>query len=217
MRKIHFILTLLLYGFFSLAHTFAYAQSETDEARAHLQAFLDSADRYSARFVQQLVDDEGDVLEEGEGKFWLQRPGQFRWHYEPPMERLLVSDGEKIWLYDVELEQVTVRSADGALEQTPAGLLVASSMALENYQLSIRERSGDFIAVGMIPTQAQSDFEDIVLGLEGNRLVSLTLADHFGQKTIITFQAIDLNPPIDLTIFSLDIPPGTDVIDQTVQ
>jgi outer membrane lipoprotein carrier protein len=165
--------------------------------------------------VQQLVDEEGDVLEEGGGEFWLQRPGQFRWHYDPPMERLLVSDSVKIWLYDVELEQVTVRSADGALEQTPAGLLVASSMALDSYQLSIRERSGDFIAVGLIPTQAQSDFEDIVLGLEGSQLVSLTLADHFGQKTIITFLDIKPNPAIDPAIFSLEIPPGTDVIDQT--
>jgi outer membrane lipoprotein carrier protein len=211
MRKIHLIFAVLLYGFCSLA----YAQSEADEARTHLQGFLDSADRYSARFVQQLVDEEGDVLDEGGGEFWLQRPGQFRWHYEPPMERLLVSNGEQIWLYDVELEQVTVRSADGALEQTPAGLLVASSMALENYQLSIRERSGDFVAVGLIPTQAQSDFEDIVLGLEDSQLVSLTLADHFGQKTIITFLDIKPNPAIDPAFFSLEIPPGTDVIDQT--
>jgi outer membrane lipoprotein carrier protein len=213
MRKIHLIFAVLLYGFCSLA----YAQSEADEARTHLQGFLDSADRYSARFVQQLVDEEGEVLDEGGGEFWLQRPGQFRWHYEPPMERLLVSNGEQIWLYDVELEQVTVRSADGALEQTPAGLLVASSMALDNYQLSIRERSGDFVAVGLIPTQAQSDFEDIVLGLEGTQLVSLTLADHFGQKTIINFHNINPDPLIDPIIFSLEIPPGTDVLDQTVQ
>jgi outer membrane lipoprotein carrier protein len=213
MRKSKLLSAVLLWGLFT--HTHAFDQSEADEARAHLQAFVDSAERYSARFVQQLVDEEGDVLDESVGEFWLRRPGQFRWHYEPPMERLLVSDGVKIWLYDVELEQVTMRSADGALEQTPAALLVASSLALENYQLSIRERSGEFVAVGLIPAQGQSDFEDIVLGLEANRLVSLTLADHFGQKTIISFDNIKLNPPIDLAIFSLDIPPGTDVIDQT--
>ncbi|MCP3999819.1 MAG: outer membrane lipoprotein chaperone LolA [Gammaproteobacteria bacterium] len=206
------VTALLLYGLLGSALA---NQAETDEARQRIQSFLDSANRYHAAFTQQLVDASGDVLEESSGEFWLQRPGQFRWHYAPPMERLLVSNGEKIWLYDIELEQVSVRAADGALEQTPAGLLVASSMALDDYQLSIRERSGELLNVGLKPLNGQSDFEDIVLGLEGSTLVSLTLADHFGQNTIIIFNDIEINPIIDISIFNLTFPPHVDIIDQT--
>jgi outer membrane lipoprotein carrier protein len=212
LHTIKLTIALLLCGFLGVAQA---DQPEAEEAHQRIQAFLDSADRYHAYFVQQLVDAEGDVLEEGGGEFWLQRPGQFRWYYEPPMERILVSDGEKIWLYDIELEQVTIRPADGALEQTPAGLLVASSMALDNYQLSIRERSGKSIKVGLKPGNGQSDFEDIVLGLEGDTLISLTLADHFGQITIIKFNNIEINTKIDMKLFSLTVPPGIDIIDQS--
>jgi outer membrane lipoprotein carrier protein len=212
--KLSIAVTVLLCGLQGAVHA---ENSETLEARQAVQAFLDSATRYSARFVQQLVDEEGVVLEEGSGEFWMQRPDKFRWHYAPPMERVLVSDGTRIWLHDVELEQITVRSADGALEQTPAGLLVGSATALDNYHLSIRERLGKQILVGLKPKNAQSDFQDIVLGLESNKLVRLMLADRFGQQTVIQFTDIRLDPPIAAALFSFEIPPGTDVIDQTEQ
>jgi outer membrane lipoprotein carrier protein len=212
--KLSIAVTVLLCGLPGAVHA---ENSETLEARQAIQAFLDSATRYSARFVQQLVDEEGVVLEEGSGEFWMQRPDKFRWHYAPPMERVLVSDGTRIWLHDVELEQITVRSADGALEQTPAGLLVGSATALDNYHLSIRERLGKQILVGLKPKNAQSDFQDIVLGLESNKLVRLMLADRFGQQTVIQFTDIRLDPPIAAALFSFEIPPGTDVIDQTEQ
>ena len=212
--KLTIAITVLLCGLLDMAHA---EDSETLEARQSIQAFLDSATRYSARFVQQLVDEEGVVLEEGSGEFWLQRPDKFRWHYAPPMERVLVSDGTRIWMHDVELEQITIRSADGTLEQTPAGLLVGSPTALDNYQLSIRERMGKQIYIGLSPKDAQSDFKDIVLGLEDNKLISLVLADRFGQQTVIQFTDIRINPPIAAALFSLEIPAGTDVIDQTAQ
>lgn len=204
------------------------AAETTDNASAKAQqlvrSFLRAADRYSARFSQQLFDEDGILIEESNGEFWLERPGRFRWHYEPPMERLLISDGAKIWLYDMDLDQATVRRAEGAIEQTPAGLLVSGEEALDAYQLQLieqgieqeaGEQARDYAAVEMIPADRQSDFQRVELGLRDNTLVRLTLDDRFGQKTVIHFTDIVLNPALEPTFFDFDVPDGVDLIDQT--
>jgi outer membrane lipoprotein carrier protein len=158
---------------YGLLNTLQAAEAEALEARALVENFLTSAERVSARFSQRLTDENGSVLEETTGQFWLQRPGQFRWQYAAPMERVLVSNGQQIWLHDVELDQVTIRSADGVLEQTPAGILVGNVDTLDNYILSIRNRSATSIEVGLVPVSTRSDFQDIVLGLQDGQLRSL--------------------------------------------
>jgi outer membrane lipoprotein carrier protein len=206
----------VLLCFYSLLNTLQAAEAEALEARALVENFLTSAERVSARFSQRLTDENGSVLEETTGQFWLQRPGQFRWQYAAPMERVLVSDGQQIWLHDVELDQVTIRSANGVLEQTPAGILVGNVDTLDNYILSIRNRSADGVAVGLVPVSTRSDFQDIVLGLKDGQLRSLNLADRFGQLTEIDFSEQTLNPQIDSARFTFIVPPGVDVINQTV-
>jgi outer membrane lipoprotein carrier protein len=199
-----------------LLNTLQASEAEALEARALVENFLTSAERVSAHFSQRLIDENGSVLEETTGQFWLQRPGQFRWQYAAPMERVLVSNGQQIWLHDVELDQVTIRSADGVLEQTPAGILVGNIDTLDNYILSIRNRSATSIEVGLVPVSTRSDFQDIVLGLQDGQLRSLKLADRFGQLTEIEFSEQTLNPEIDAAQFTFIVPPGVDVINQTV-
>jgi outer membrane lipoprotein carrier protein len=226
-RKFPVFIALLVGGITGLASA-AGAAETTDSAGAKAQqlvrGFLRTADRYSAHFSQQLFDEDGVLIEESNGELWLERPGRFRWHYEPPMERLLISDGVKIWLYDVDLDQATVRRAEGAIEHTPAGLLVSGEEALDDYQLRLieqgiepktGEQSHNYAAVEMIPNERQRDFQRIELGLRDNTLVRLTLDDRFGQKTIIYFTDIVLNPALDPTIFDFDVPEGVDLIDQT--
>jgi outer membrane lipoprotein carrier protein len=191
------------------------ALADDDVARARVEQFVASAERYSARFTQELIDENGEILEESQGEFWLARPGKFRWHYAPPLERILVSDGERIWLYDVELDQVTVRDAEGELEKTPAGILVGDTAALENYSFDVRVMHDDYAGLGMRPVGSQSDFADIVLGLKGNELRDLRLKDRFGQTTVIRFSDVRANPDVPGDRFTLEIPPGVDVIDQS--
>jgi outer membrane lipoprotein carrier protein len=188
---------------------------DADDARSLLTSFIDSASRYSANFEQQLRDDAGEVIEDTSGKFWLQRPGMFRWHYAEPMERVLVSDGASIWLYDVDLDQVTKRTATGAIEQTPAGILVGDSATLDQYELSINERRGNYVAISLQPKQGSGDFSGILIGLADNQLIDLRLNDRFGQTTVIRFTDATLNPTIDPAVFTLEVPAGVDVIDQT--
>jgi len=225
MRKFPVLVALLFSGFAAAADVSAATDvDDSDDAQQLVREFLRAADRYSARFSQQLIDEDGVVVEESEGELWLERPGRFRWHYAAPMERLLISDGAKIWLYDMDLDQATVRSAEGAIEQTPAGLLVSGEDALDGYQLRLieqgiegktGEQARDYAAVEMIPDERQSDFQRIELGLRDNKLVRLTLDDRFGQKTIIDFTDIVLNPALKPALFSFEVPDGVDVIDQT--
>ncbi len=184
-------------------------------ARDHLQAFIASADSYTAQFDQQLLDENGQEIETASGQFWLQRPGQFRWHYEPPMERLLVSDGEFIWLYDIDLDQVTKRAAGGEVEKTPAGILVGDESALDNYELSIREEREGYVEIGLRPSTARTDFEDIVIALDKGRITQLRLADRFAQVTVIRFTDVRVNPDVPADTFRLELPDYVDVIDQT--
>ena len=189
--------------------------ASADQARDELISFIESASSYSAYFTQELLDEQGQQLETATGQFWLERPGKFRWHYDAPLERLLISDGIYIWLYDVELDQVTKRNADGELEKTPAGVLVGDASALDNYQLSVRSEQGNYIEIGMQPLAGSSDFADIVLGLDNGQLAELRLADRFAQTTVIRFRDTLMNPGADDSLFVPDLPDYVDVIDQT--
>jgi outer membrane lipoprotein carrier protein len=189
--------------------------SSREKARQLVVDFLQAADSYTAVFDQQLSDDEGALLEQSKGEFWLARPGRFRWHYASPLERLIISDGKRIWLFDPDLDQVTVRNADGALDQTPAGLLVSGEQMLDAFELSLGESSSSLETVRLVPVGMESDFRVIELGLHDNRLRRLTLEDRFGQQTRIDFYDIRLNPQLDTKLFTFEAPAGIDVIDQT--
>jgi len=191
------------------------AAAADEAAREHLLQFIRSADGYAANFSQQLLDEQGGEIESAEGKFWLKRPGQFRWHYDPPMERLLVSNGTYIWLYDVDLDQVTKRPAQGELEQTPAGILVGDESSLDNYELTVRTSNGDYVEVGLEPIGSRGDFRDIVIALDNGQIVELRLADRFAQTTVIRFLDVQLNPVIPADQFRLELPDYVDIIDQT--
>ena len=190
----------------------------TEQARQLLRDFLGAADSYTAVFDQQHIDDEGKLLEKSNGEFWLQRPGRFRWSYLAPLERLIISDADRIWLYDPDLDQVTVRNADGALEQTPAGLLVSGEELLDAYDISLGEISSSLQTVNLVPLRGQvgqSDFLLIELGLRDNILQRLVLHDRFGQQTRIDFYDTRLNPSLDEDLFTFEVAAGIDVIDQT--
>ncbi len=180
-----------------------------------VQNFLDGTQNYRAQFIQRVVDERGDIVEEGSGQLWLRRPGQLRWHYQLPWEREIMASDEQILMYDAELEQVTIRSAEGALKTTPAALLVGDISALDQYELSGREEADGGIAIRLRPAGAGGDFTEIGLGFRGSELTQLLLFDRFGQQTVIDFSAIQINQPLDPGIFEFEIPANADVIDES--
>jgi outer membrane lipoprotein carrier protein len=186
------------------------------EIRSTVGDFLQATQSYQAGFQQQVVATDGRIVEEGAGQFWLKRPGQLRWHYDQPWERDIAANETKIWMYDAELEQLTVRSAAGALAATPAALLVGDVDALDSYELSGSQDSGQAVTdIRLLPKDTSGDFAEIGLQFSDNLLRQLILFDRFGQRTQIEFIDIQLNQPIDAVVFEIIVPEGADVIDES--
>jgi outer membrane lipoprotein carrier protein len=212
MRSPLHIVVLLLIG---IAPAYPNNISCTDNGHPPvLCRFLTSFDSYRADFEQVVSDETGDVVEEGNGTLWLQRPGMFRWNYTAPWEQLIVVNETEIWIYDAELEQATVRSADGAIAQTPAGLLAGNMAALDSYSITAVYDTGDGSVVTLVPLASNSDFREIVLGFAGPMLKSLAILDSFGQQTLIAFEDSQRNPPLNADLFTFSVPDGSDLIDQ---
>ena len=177
-----------------------------------LERFFNKVDTYSARFRQVVLDEGLNTLQETTGRMWIQRPGRFRWEYEPPFEQYIVGDGERIWVYDPELEQVSVRPMSGALGDTPAILLAGRGDLKETFQVKSLGAQGQLEWVQMIPRRKDGGFEDIRIGFEDGRIRLLEMIDGLGQITRVTLSDAEENTPIEADRFQFEPPKGVDVI-----
>ena len=180
-----------------------------------LSRYLENLDSMRAKFHQQVIDRDLEIVEETRGEVVLKKPGRFRWHYREPFERLIVSDGDRVWLYEADLAQVTVRRLDAGLGDTPAALLSGDTRVLDQYEfLGLIADSGiDWIQLK--PRSAESDFERIGLGFQGNDLVQIDLDDRLGQRTRISLTAIERSVSVADEEFFFDVPEGVDIIGET--
>lgn len=180
--------------------------------------FFNEVQTYSARFQQVVLDEGFNPIEESSGTVTIKRPGRFRWDYEPPSEHRIISDGEKVWTYDIELEQVTVRSLREAVGKTPAGLLAGGADIEEEFEVTdLGEVNGPLYWVRMVPKSEDVGFDDIRIGFEDGSLRVMELVDGLGQTTRITMTDGVENQPIDDARFEFVPPEGVDVIDETAQ
>lgn len=187
-----------------------------------LAASAESADRLAqhfsevqsikAEFSQLLLDEEGMVLEEASGEMWLQRPGLFRWDYTAPYEQQIGSDGKTLWMYDKELEQVTLRPVAEGLGRTPAVLLSGEGDLFDQFDVTeVGDEQGlDWLL--LVPKEQDTDFKSIRLGFNGNALMAMQLTDSLDQLTSIRFSGMQSNARINRKKFELNIPGGTEVV-----
>jgi outer membrane lipoprotein carrier protein len=192
------------------------AQLASASAIDKLHRFLESTKTMRADFAQIVVAKNGKKPQQSTGVMMVSRPGKFRWQIEKPYAQLLVGDGEKVWIYDPDLRQVTVKKVDAALGSTPAALLVGEGggkSALEkNFTLrEAGEREG-LEWLEAIPKAPDSGFEKLQLGFSGNDLKAMELFDNFGQTTSLSFSHLERNPPLAATQFRFTPPAGVDVI-----
>jgi outer membrane lipoprotein carrier protein len=185
-----------------------------EDSRARVSEYLQALGSYSARFSQTVTDRDGKVREQSTGRFWLARPDRFRWQYESPWPQLILTDGERIWLYDEDLEQVTVRFMDDLLARTPAGLLAGNTQMLDDYRISERE-TDEGLEVKLTPLAGRAEFTYIELHFVNERLAGMRLEDQLGQLTSIEFSAVELNPTLEEDLFRFTVPVGVDVVDET--
>jgi outer membrane lipoprotein carrier protein len=177
-----------------------------------LHRFLETTRTLRADFAQIVVAKNGKKPQQSTGVMMISRPGKFRWQIEKPYEQLLVGDGDKVWIYDPDLRQVTVKKFDAALGSTPAALLVGGNTLDRNFTLrEAGEREG-LEWLEAVPKGADSGFEKLQLGFAGNELKAMDLYDSFGQTTSLLFARIERNAPIAPALFRFAPPAGVDVI-----
>jgi outer membrane lipoprotein carrier protein len=179
---------------------------------ARVQRYVDRLSSLRAEFRQQVLDSSGTVRDEAEGTLLLQKPGRFRWEYRSPSEQLLVSDGSTVWLYDVELEQVTVRDVGQSLSTTPAMLLSGQGTVSESFTAADGGGAGGLDWVDLAPKLDDTDFRQVRLGFSGRELVRMELVDRLGQTTRIQFRDIERNPKLTPDAFTFVPPAGVDVV-----
>ncbi len=190
----------------------AFAAPTTDAAAAmRVEGFLGQLTSLRAEFRQTVTDARGRVLERAEGTVALARPGRFRWDYRVP-KQLIVSDGVTVWLYDVELEQVTVRAAGEALAGTPAMLLAGEGDLNGEFEITDAGQQDGLDWSRLTPRRPDGDFRELRLGFAGRHLRRMTFFDRLGQTTELELLQVERNPRFDSSLFTFKPPPGVDVV-----
>ena len=177
-----------------------------------LNAFFSDVTSVRADFTLQVVGVKETVLQETSGQMLLLRPGRFRWDYKKPYEQQIVSNGKKVWLYDIDLEQVTVKTLDGVLGSTPALLLSSDTPIEKNFSIRELGEEQNLQWVELTPLQKESGFDKLVLGFDDVSLINMELHHAFGQLTRLHFSKIEHNPVIDPARFDFIPPKDVDVI-----
>jgi outer membrane lipoprotein carrier protein len=183
-----------------------------ESAAGRVDRYLSALQTLRGSFQQEIVDATGSVREVAGGTLAIQKPGRFRWDYRTPSPQLLVSDGRTIWLYDEELEQVTVRKADDTLSATPASLLSGRGKASERFTIAAGEPNDGLEWTVLTPRLEDTDFSEVRLGFEGDVLRRMELEDRLGQTTRIAFSDLERNVELSPDLFTFQPPPGVDVV-----
>ena len=179
-----------------------------------LKAMFAQTTTARAHFAQVVLDRNMKMLQQATGTMQFSRPGRFRWEYDRPYEQTIVSDGSKVWLYDKDLNQVTVRRFDRALGSSPAALLAGSDDIEKSYRLTSLGNQDGLDWLEAVPRTQDTAFERVKLGFGKSGLESMELRDQFGQITVIKFSTIERNPRLPPETFRFTPPKGADVISE---
>ncbi|HSN20403.1 MAG TPA: outer membrane lipoprotein chaperone LolA [Usitatibacter sp.] len=177
-------------------------------------AFNGATKSATAIFEQQAFDRSGQVVDRSSGTFAFARPGKFRWAYEKPHQELLVADGAKLWIYDPDLQQVTVKRIDQAISSTPAALLAGKDDITKLFTLRDAGSKDGLAWVEALPKSKDTGFDRVRLGMQGRTLAAMELYDQLGGHTVLRFSDLKANVSLPAETFRFTPPKGADVIDE---
>lgn len=197
---------LLLLSSFSLV-----AASET--AVQQLSAQLQAMNSLTAEFKQTINDNAGAVLQEAEGSLTVKRPRRFHWRTEQPYEHLVVTDGKDLWLYDIDLEQITQQAFTPDLDKAPALLLSGEVDEIsKQYQVQVSSSADNTLTFTLTPNRPDNLFKQLTISFNNKQLQGMILKDSFEQLTTIMFSSVRLNVDVADSLFLFTPPDGVDVI-----
>ena len=179
-----------------------------------LDVFLDGLDTFSADFEQTLLDAGGEVLETTtKGTVQLRRPGMFSWSYSEPYVQEIISDGKTLWVFDKDLDQVTISDVSDAIEDTPALIFSGNYDLAEHYVINELENGEEHAWLELTPRDIESHYRALRLAFSGDALTGMLLFDSLGQTLFITFMNGSRNPDLDRELFHFVPADDIDVID----
>lgn len=178
-----------------------------------LREFVKGTRSGSAAFTQTVTPADGTKVKTSSGSFAFARPDRFRFDYRQPYPQTIVSDGRKVWMHDPDLNQVTVRRVDQALGATPAALLTGDTLE-RDFTLAAQPARDGLEWVRATPRVADGGFQWMAVGFRGAQLAAVEVLDRFGQRTLLTLEALQANAAVAPEQFRFVPPPGADVLEQ---
>lgn len=201
--------------FFIFVVLFFVVASAWANAGNDLNSLLDKTKSLQGDFKQVIQSNVGQLLQQSTGSFAILRPGHFRWQVNKPMRQISISNGSKVWMYEPELAQVTIRKISNNLAQTPLLLLSNQSLQLQDhYSITAFKRAG-VMWYQLISLDKQALFKKILLGFSGSALKGMRLINNLDQTTIIDFSNVAFNSKLPKSLFAPSWPKNTDVVDMT--
>jgi len=186
-----------------------------------LEAFVKNAKSGRAEFTQTVTpparDGQTSRVKSSSGTFEFQRPGRFRFDYKKPFAQTIVADGQTLWLYDADLNQVTQRKQQQALGSTPAALIASAPdlRALQTeFALEAQPERDGLQWVKATPKSKDGQLQSVQIGFQGEALAALDILDAFGQRSVLRFGKVDVNPALPPGAFEFKAPAGADVLKQ---
>ena len=189
--------------------------ASASEILDQLNHFLADTRTLTADFKQVAIDESGHPGQPVRGTFLLAKPGKFRWNYVQPYRQEIVANGKKVWFYDEDLEQVTIKRLDHAIGSTPALLLTGEVNVEENFTVEDQGERDGMHWTRLLPRAEDNTFQSIQIGIAKDQLAGMELSDHFGQLTRISFSNLKINQPIEDKRFEFTPPKGVDVFEDS--
>lgn len=191
----------------------ATALSAHADAVDSLRDFVRDVKSGKAQFSQTVTSPDGAKKKTSSGSFEFARPNRFRFAYTKPFEQVIVADGQKVWIYDADLNQVSSRKLSAAIGATPAALLAGGNLD-KDFELSALPAADGLDWAAAKPKAKESSFESLKVGFRGKELAALEIVDSFGQRSLLQFSQFKPNVPTAADAFKFVVPKGADVVEQ---
>jgi len=197
--------------YFILAALLIFNPAFAADAEHRLNAALKNLDNVTADFKQTLLDEDKKVIQNSRGTLAIQRPGKFAWIYKDPFEQQIIADGKELWIYDIELDQVTVKPMDSGLASAPIMILMKQNDVGEEFIVSEVGQREYLYWIELKPVAKDLEYSQIYIGLEEGEIRAMELRDNFGQSTQIVFENLRVGVVHDPATFIFTPPEGVDV------
>lgn len=195
--------------FFALLSTSAYSHASGLDA---LHAFITDTHTVQADFTQTVYDRHQHIQQQSSGTMAFSRPNKFRWVYQHPYAQIIVGDGKRIYLYDEDLSQITIKRMDKAIGSSPAALLAGDNTVEKYYHFSDMSSIDGITRLTATPIDPEGPYQHIEMDFHHNQLVRLIIQDNFGMTTDLSLSHLIRNPKLPISNFEFTPPVGIDVI-----